>query len=275
MGSDWGILKAILHEQLRNSMKKTLLTLWIIAALPVAALRKTESIAVEMKYTNNATQAKERGCKLVEGGNVTVIQGSRPSGGGALRPVVGRLPRHRHRPRLPPRWRTAVTINNDQRARDSDNPRDLEAGCAKKTMPSWSGIQRRPARRNALVAQPQRYMERTAGFQGLRGAQRGKRYCWYQRELSRFAYQLILTVSTSTAAGASQGLSRFHSLDLLSTLIAVLRADGAVQFANTALENTLGLSRRALEGADFSAFLHRPALPANRAHRGPGARLPH
>ena len=78
------------------------------------------------EYTNNATQAKERGCKLVEGGNVTVIQGSRPSGGGALRPVVGRLPLHRHRPRLPPRWRTAVT-NNDQRARDSDARAILEA----------------------------------------------------------------------------------------------------------------------------------------------------
>ena len=54
-------------------------------------------------------------------------------------------------------------------------------------------------------------------------------------------------------ADATQGLSRFHSLDLLSTLIAVLRTDGSVQFANAALENTLGLSRRTLEGADFCA----------------------
>ena len=67
-------------------------------------------------------------------------------------------------------------------------------------------------------------------------------------------------MSTSNAADANQGLSRFHSLDLLSTLIAVLRADGAVQFANAALENTLGLSRRTLEGADFSAFFTDPAL---------------
>ena len=54
---------------------------------------------------------------------------------------------------------------------------------------------------------------------------------------------------------------RFHSLDLMSTLVAVLRADdGAVQFANAALENTLGLSRRTLEGADFSTFFTDPAL---------------
>ena len=61
-------------------------------------------------------------------------------------------------------------------------------------------------------------------------------------------------------ADATQGLSRFHSLDLLSTLIAVLRTDGSVQFANAALENTLGLSRRTLEGADFCAFFTDPAL---------------
>ncbi|MCW8164933.1 PAS domain-containing sensor histidine kinase [Verminephrobacter aporrectodeae subsp. tuberculatae] len=47
----------------------------------------------------------------------------------------------------------------------------------------------------------------------------------------------------------------------MSTLVAVLRAgDGAVQFANAALENTLGLSRRTLEGAEFASFLTDPAL---------------
>lgn len=63
-------------------MNKTLLTLWILAALPVAALAQDRIYRCGNEYTNNATQAKERGCKLVEGGNVTVIQGSRPSGGG-------------------------------------------------------------------------------------------------------------------------------------------------------------------------------------------------
>ena len=31
------------------------------------------------EYTNNPGQARERGCKLVEGGNVTVVQGTRPA----------------------------------------------------------------------------------------------------------------------------------------------------------------------------------------------------
>jgi two-component system nitrogen regulation sensor histidine kinase GlnL len=67
-------------------------------------------------------------------------------------------------------------------------------------------------------------------------------------------------VTIHNAADAQHGVSRFHSLDLLSTLIAVLRSDGAVQFANAALENTLGQSRRTLEGADFFAFFTDPAL---------------
>jgi hypothetical protein len=31
------------------------------------------------EYTNNATDAQGRGCKLVEGGNVTVVQGTKPN----------------------------------------------------------------------------------------------------------------------------------------------------------------------------------------------------
>ncbi|MBY0408596.1 MAG: PAS domain-containing sensor histidine kinase [Burkholderiaceae bacterium] len=47
----------------------------------------------------------------------------------------------------------------------------------------------------------------------------------------------------------------------MSTLVAVVRtSDGAVQFANAALENALGLSRRTLEGSAFSDFFTDPAL---------------
>jgi len=41
------------------------------------------------EYTNNTAEAQRRGCKLVEGGNVTIVQGTRPaasassSGGGS------------------------------------------------------------------------------------------------------------------------------------------------------------------------------------------------
>lgn len=50
------------------------------------------------------------------------------------------------------------------------------------------------------------------------------------------------------------------ALDWLSVLVAVLRPDGAVMFANAALEQQLGMSRRTLEGADFSVCFTEPAL---------------
>ena len=42
---------------------------------------------------------------------------------------------------------------------------------------------------------------------------------------------------------------RFQSFDLLATLVAVVRSDGAVLFANSALEDALGSSRRTIEGS--------------------------
>ena len=55
--------------------------------------------------------------------------------------------------------------------------------------------------------------------------------------------------------------ARFAALDWLSTLVAVLDGTGGtVRFANAALENALGLSRRTLGGADFSLLFAEPAL---------------
>ena len=42
--------------------------------------------------------------------------------------------------------------------------------------------------------------------------------------------------------------ARFSSFDLLATLVAVVDLDAQVLFANSALEDALGISRRAIEG---------------------------
>lgn len=55
-------------------------------------------------------------------------------------------------------------------------------------------------------------------------------------------------------------VSRFQSFDLLATLVAVVRGDGTVLFANAALEDALGTSRRAIEGASFLPFFTEPQL---------------
>lgn len=57
------------------------------------------------EYTNNATQAKERGCKVVEGGNVTVLQSSKPAAGAAAAASPANAPK---------------VSDSDQKARDSD-----------------------------------------------------------------------------------------------------------------------------------------------------------
>ena len=71
------------------------------------------------EYTNNATLAQQRGCKIMEGGNVTVVQGTRPmasaasSSGGA---AVARSPAGSPR-----------VDGADQRARDGEARSVLES----------------------------------------------------------------------------------------------------------------------------------------------------
>ena len=59
---------------------------------------------------------------------------------------------------------------------------------------------------------------------------------------------------------APHGPQHLQALDLLSLLVAVLRTDGSVLYANAALEQQLGMSRRTLEGTDFTQFFTDPAL---------------
>jgi len=53
---------------------------------------------------------------------------------------------------------------------------------------------------------------------------------------------------------------RFQTFDLLSTLIAVIKGDGTLLFANAALEDALGSSRRTLEGTEFSQVFSEPQV---------------
>lgn len=52
----------------------------------------------------------------------------------------------------------------------------------------------------------------------------------------------------------------FQALDQLCTLIVVLDEQGCVRFANAALENALGQSRRTMEGSEFAAYFAEPAV---------------
>ena len=58
-------------------------------------------------------------------------------------------------------------------------------------------------------------------------------------------------------------IARFHAFDLLATLVAVLRSDGSVLFANAALEDALGTSRRTIEGSNFPDCFTEPHILQN------------
>jgi len=57
--------------------------------------------------------------------------------------------------------------------------------------------------------------------------------------------------------------ARFHAFDLLATLIAVVRNDGVVVFANAALEDALGISRRTIEGSQLPDCFTEPQILRN------------
>ena len=72
-----------------------------------------------------------------------------------------------------------------------------------------------------------------------------------------------------SAEAFSAAAQRFQALDLLATLIAVVRSDGAALFANAALEDALGISRRNILGAHLPDSFTEP-LHLQNALRGAG-----
>jgi len=60
------------------------------------------------------------------------------------------------------------------------------------------------------------------------------------------------------ARAEAPAASTYQALDLLATLVAVVHANGTVQFANTALEDALGISRRSIVGSDFPESFAQP-----------------
>ncbi|WP_332778156.1 nitrogen regulation protein NR(II) [Polaromonas sp.] len=59
------------------------------------------------------------------------------------------------------------------------------------------------------------------------------------------------------------GPARFQAFDLLATLVAVVRTDGVVVFANAALEDALGTSRRTIEGSQLPECFTEPLILQN------------
>ncbi|MGP1630110.1 MAG: hypothetical protein ACTS8S_10265 [Giesbergeria sp.] len=129
------------------------------------------------EYTNNAAMAKDRGCKVVENDNVTVIQGTRPSSGG------GGGAKSASSPPSAPR-----VDSNDQKARDADARAILESEL-KKAQGRLAEVKQEyndgSPQRNALeLRNPQKYMERTAELKASQGRAEAD-VAGIQREIER------------------------------------------------------------------------------------------
>jgi two-component system nitrogen regulation sensor histidine kinase GlnL len=61
-------------------------------------------------------------------------------------------------------------------------------------------------------------------------------------------------------------VTRYQSFDLLATLVAVVENEAIVSFANSALEDAMGLSRRSIVGSNLSDVFTEPALLQNALH---------
>ena len=142
-------------------MKNCLFALTVMAALLQAAWAQDRIYRCGNEYTNNPAVAKERGCKLVEGGNVTVIEGTRP----AAAPVGAGAAPSGSKSASPPANAPRVGAA-DQRARDADARAILDAEL-RKAEARLADLRKEyndgsPQRSALELRNPQGYIERTA-----------------------------------------------------------------------------------------------------------------
>ncbi|MEO7937256.1 MAG: hypothetical protein ABIR55_01390 [Burkholderiaceae bacterium] len=102
-------------------MKTLLLTSLLASGMVMSTMAQAQIYRCGNEYTNKVSDAQKGQCKLIEGGNVTVVEGFKPpvikSAGGAASPV-------RLASASPPAARVDAA---EQKARDSDARLILEA----------------------------------------------------------------------------------------------------------------------------------------------------
>ena len=141
-------------------MKSTLL-IPLIAALAVAGAShaQTRIFRCGNTYTNNAAEAQAKGCKVVEGGNVTVVEGTRVNGNAAVRVAAA--------PQSAAQGQSSQRVDSgDQKARDADARLILEAELKKAEakradlMKEWNNGE--PEKMGPEHKNHQKYLDRVA-----------------------------------------------------------------------------------------------------------------
>jgi hypothetical protein len=103
-------------------MKQTVLAVLGALALCASAQAQERIYRCGNEYTNTVSQAQAKGCKLVEGGNVTVVQGARSAKAAAPKGVSSGAA---------PASSSARVDASEQKSRDSDARRILQSELTK------------------------------------------------------------------------------------------------------------------------------------------------
>ncbi len=167
----------------------------LLALASLSALAQDRIYRCGNEYTNDAEVAKARGCKPMDGGNITIIQGTAPQ---APRPAAVSSPRPAT---SQPAARTSGerVDSGEQRARDSDARAILEAEL-RKAQERLAQAQKAyangaPEKEGIESRNHQRYLDRVAELKAS-VARAESDVAGIQRELSRFG-------GTSAAAGSA------------------------------------------------------------------------
>jgi hypothetical protein len=136
-------------------MKHTFLGWLVLCIFPLSGYAQERIYRCGNEYTNTAPDAKTLGCKLMEGANITVIQGTRANPSAPAKPA--------------PAGEASVGQRvdaSDQKARDLEARKILESEL-KKTELRQLELGRQynqgaPEKRSDETANPQKYQERIA-----------------------------------------------------------------------------------------------------------------
>lgn len=175
------------------TMKPTPAHRWLVAT--AAALCLVQAQAQERiyrcgnEYTNNAEVAKSRGCSLMQGGNITIVQGTTPQRSNETRsPSASGAPRSSPSTAAP-RNSTERVDSAAQRARDSDARAILEAEL-RKAQERLAQAQKEyangePEKQGIESRNYQRYLDRVAELKAAVDRAQGD-VDGIRRELARF-----------------------------------------------------------------------------------------
>ncbi len=132
----------------------------IASLLAASGLVRAEIYRCGNEYTNTVTEAQKGQCKLVEGGNVTVVEGFKP-------PVAKAAPASTSPVRLASAAPPAARVDSaEQKARDSDARLILEAEL-KKAEARYAELSReynngQPEKQGSESRNHQKYLDRVA-----------------------------------------------------------------------------------------------------------------